>query len=136
MPLHLFNDFIEDLWRDGIYKSENVDETIKVDPSIKEFISFSKTKSLYIMAIKNDSDAITGFVVAEFNNTDTFEHDEARDEEINTVLVEMIRKISPIVSNRYVFKKDSICVVTLDMLTLKGQQDAPAVRYFFSTIKK
>lgn len=106
MPLHLFNDFIEDLWRSGVYRSENVDETIKIDPSIKEFISFSKTKSLYIMAIKNDSDAITGFVVAEFDNTDTFEHNEARNKEINTVLVEMIRKISPIVSNRYVFKKD------------------------------
>lgn len=106
MPLHLFNDFIEDLWRNGIYKSENVDETIKTDPSIKEFISFSKTKSLYIMAIKNDSDAITGFVVAEFDETDTFEHNEDRNEEINTVLVEMIRKISPIVSNRYVFKRD------------------------------
>ena len=106
MPLHLFNDFIEDLWRDGVYKSENVDETIKTDPSIKEFISFSKTKSLYIMAIKNDSDAITGFVVAEFDNIETFEHNETRDSEINTVLVDMIRKISPIVSNRYVFKKD------------------------------
>lgn len=106
MPLHLFNDFIEDLWRDGVYKSENVDETIKTDPSIKEFISFSKTKSLYIMAIKNDSDAITGFVVAEFDNIETFEHNETRDSEINTILVEMIRKISPIVSNRYVFKKD------------------------------
>lgn len=106
MPLHLFNDFIEDLWRDGVYKSENVDETIKTDPSIKEFISFSKTKSLYIMAIKNDSDAITGFVVAEFDDIETFEHNETRDSEINTILIEMIRKISPIVSNRYVFKKD------------------------------
>lgn len=106
MPLHLFNDFIEDLWRDGVYKSENIDETIKTDPSIKEFISFSKTKSLYIMAIKNDSDAITGFVVAEFDNIETFEHNETRDSEINIILVEMIRKISPIVSNRYVFKKD------------------------------
>lgn len=107
MPLHLFNDFIEDLWKYGCYKSENIEITAATDPSIKEFVSFSKTQALYIMAIKdNDTDAITGFVVAEFNQPDTFEHDDERNTSVKDVLSTLIATISPIVCNRYIYKKD------------------------------
>lgn len=106
MPLHLFNDFIENLWNAGVYKSEDIEKSSHVDPSILEFTSFSNTKALYMIAIKDNDGVITGFVVAEFNDIDTFEHDETRNNEVYTVINGMIQKISPIVSNKYVFKNN------------------------------
>lgn len=107
MPLHLFNDFIEDLWNYGFYRSENIEKTALIDPSIKEFVSFSKTQALYIMAVKDsNNDAITGFVVAEFNQPDTFEHDDTRNNKIKETLSNMIAIVSPILSNRYKYKKE------------------------------
>ena len=105
IPLHLFNDFIEDLWKNGYYKSENTVETAKNDPSILDFVAFSDTKSLYIYAIKNADNAIAGFVVAEFNEVDTFEHDTNRDNAVKAVLSEMSSKVSPIVGCKYVYPK-------------------------------
>lgn len=105
MPLHLFNDFIENLWKDGYYKSENVDKSIEIDPSMKEFIAFSDTKSLYMVSIKNNEGSLVGFVSAEFDKYDTFEHDKDRNDQIKAILDKMITKVSPIVSTKYVYKK-------------------------------
>lgn len=105
MPLHLFNDFIEDLWNHGVYKSEDVEKTSLTDSSIKDFVYGSVTRSLYMVAIKGSEGTIAGFVVAEFDNTDNFEHNETRNNEVKAVLDKMIDKISPIVSNKYVYKK-------------------------------
>lgn len=101
MPLHLFNDFIEDLWKYGVYKAEDVNEREKIDPSIKEFIAYSNTASMYIVSIKDRNGSIAGFVVAEFDEKDNFEHDEARNATIATALDDMITTIAPIVTNRY-----------------------------------
>lgn len=106
MPLHLFNDFIENLWSTGIYKSEDVEKSSHIDPSILEFTSFSNTKALYMIAIKDNDGVITGFVVAEFNDVDTFEHDETRNNEVYSIINDMIQRIAPIVSNKYVFKNN------------------------------
>lgn len=108
MPLHAF-DFIETLYKYGCFKIDDVNNTDIKDErlikDIKEFISFSLTQSLYMQAVKNEeTGAITGFVVAEFDKTDSFEHNEIRNDEVQTILAEMIRKISPIIGNKYVFK--------------------------------
>ena len=104
MPLHLFNDFIENLHRYGVYKAENIDVAKEKDPSIEGFTSYSNTKAIYLVAIKNDDGIISGFVSIEFDNVDTFEKDDKRDMDIRHIVDNMISKIAPIVSNPYVFK--------------------------------
>lgn len=104
MPLHLFNDFIENLHRYGVYKAENIDIAKEKDPSIEGFTSYSNTKAIYLVAIKNDDGIISGFVSIEFDHIDTFEHDDKRDTDIRHVVDNMISKIAPIVSNPYIFK--------------------------------
>ena len=104
MPLHLFNDFVENLHRYGIYKAENVEIAKEKDPSIEGFVSYSNTKAIYLVAIKNDDGIISGFVSIEFDHIDTFEHDDKRDTDIKCIVDNMISKIAPIVSNPYIFK--------------------------------
>ena len=107
MPLHLFNDFIENLYSDGYYRIDDVTNPYIEDPSIKEFTSFSDTKSLYIVAIKNSDGIITGFSVAEFHNKEIFETDIRRDKDVKEVLEQMIYKIAPIINNKYTYNKRS-----------------------------
>ena len=107
MPLHLFNDFIEDLWKQGVYKIEDVSKVLDTNDSVEEFVNYSNTKSMYMVAIKDDNKAITGFVVAEFDSIDTFEHDDIRSEAVKSILNNMIVKISPIISNKYIYRGSS-----------------------------
>jgi hypothetical protein len=104
MPLHLFNDFIEDLWNSGIYRSDSIDKSAEVDHSIKDFIAFSNTKSLYMISIKTDYGAMSGFVVAEFASEEKFTEDETRDNQVRTIIEDMIEKVAPIVSNKYIYR--------------------------------
>ena len=104
MPLHLFNDFVENLYKNGFYKSENLDYAIKEDPSLKEFMAFSNTKSFYMIGIYGADNTLTGFVSAEFNSIETFDSDEKRNLEVKRIMDNMILKISPIVANKYVFR--------------------------------
>lgn len=105
VPLHLFNDFIENLHRYGVYKAENIDIAKEKDPSIEGFTSYSNTKAIYLVAIKNDDGIISGFVSIEFDHIDTFEQDDKRDMDIRHIVDNMISKIAPIVSNPYIFKQ-------------------------------
>ena len=104
MPLHLFNDFIENLYTSGVYKAQDVDKSAEEDPSIKEFTAFSNAKSIYLVAMKDNDGALAGFVAAEFSHIETFEDDSERDKSIKEIIDNMISKISPIVTNKYVFK--------------------------------
>lgn len=104
MPLHLFNDFIENLHKYGTYKAENIDAAKEKDPSIEGFTSYSNTKAIYLVAIKNDDGIISGFVSVEFDHVDSFERDDNRDTDIRHIIDNMISKIAPIVSNPYIFK--------------------------------
>lgn len=107
MPLHLYNDFIEDLWKTGVYKTENVSNTATIDNSIEEFVAFSDTKSLYLVGIRDENHVLEGFVVAEFNNEEYFNHDENRDTEIRMAIDQMISKISPILNYNYAYRKSA-----------------------------
>lgn len=103
LPLHLFNDFIEDLWKKGEYMSEDVEKSQVIDPSIKQFIAYSETKSLYIASVKNYDEIIVGFVIAEFDRIETFESDQNRYNNIKEAMDEMVVKVSPILGNKYVY---------------------------------
>lgn len=105
IPLHVFGDVIDDLYRNGVYKAQNIQEKMKEeDSSIGEFVSYSNTKSIYLIAVKSDDNVITGFISAEFNHEDCFETDDHRDTEIRAILDEMVMKISPILSTQYTYK--------------------------------
>lgn len=105
MPLHLFNDFIENLWKCGVYKAEDVQKSIHEDPSLKEFIAFSNTESLYMVSIKDDEGALSGFVVAEFEQIEHFECDDRRDTQIRHIIDTMIDRVGPIVTHQYIYRR-------------------------------
>lgn len=105
MPLHLFNDFIENLYRYGIYRTDDVNKGLQNDPSIKEFVSFSDTKSLYLVAIKDNEGSLAGFVSAEFGEVNNFETDELKNKQIKIILDNMVSHIAPIIGNKYIFKR-------------------------------
>lgn len=104
LPLHLFSDFIEDLWKNGKYISEDIEKSQAIDHSIKEFIAYSETKALYITAVKNFDDIIVGFIIAEFDHAETFESDQKRHDEIEKAMDDMSLKVSPILGSEYVYK--------------------------------
>lgn len=105
MPLHLFNDFVEDLYNYGVYKSQDVSKSIIEDPSLQEFVEFSRTKALYLVAIKDADGILVGFVIAEFEDIDKFETDIARDRFIRENLNTMAFNVSPFIANKYVYRK-------------------------------
>lgn len=105
LPLHLFNDFIENLYQVGYYCTEDISAGKKDDPSIEEFVSYSGTKSLYLMAIKDNENSLAGFVSAEFNHVETFEHDELRGRHVRIILENMVSHIAPIIGNKYIYKR-------------------------------
>ena len=107
LPLHQFNDFIEDLWKDGIYKADNIKTVGEKDKSILEFTAFSNTQALYMIGIRDSDEKLAGFITAEFTEADTFNSDEERDKFINDTLHEMIGKVAPIIANHYVYKSSS-----------------------------
>lgn len=106
LPLHLFNDFIENLYQVGYYYTEDISKGMEDDPSIKEFITFSGTKSLYLISIKDNEDSLAGFVSAEFNHVETFEQNELRGRQVRMILDNMVAHIAPIVGNKYIFKRN------------------------------
>lgn len=105
LPLHLFNDFMENLYQTGYYKTEDVTKGIQDDPSLKEFISLSGTKSLYLVAINDNENSLAGFVSAEFNHVETFEQNELRGRQVKMILDNMVSHIAPVIGNKYIFKR-------------------------------
>lgn len=104
LPLHVFDDFIQYLWKNGYYISQDISKTTQGDRSLEEFTKYSNIKSLFMKAIKNSEGFLVGFVVAEYEDTDTFEEDETRKKYISDVLDNMITNISPFVTSKYIFR--------------------------------
>ena len=107
LPLHMFNDFIENLYQAGYYCTEDISAGMCQDPSITEFVSYSGAKSLYLRAICDNKDGLAGFVSAEFNHIESFEHDELRGRQVKMILDNMVTHIAPIIGNEYIFKRGS-----------------------------
>lgn len=106
IPLHLYNDFVENLYRYGVYKSENVEESIPSDQSIRDYAAFSEVKAIYFVGMRDETGALAGFVAAEFGTVDTFQHDQERNEFVRSTLDEMIAKVAPVVCNKYIYKRE------------------------------
>lgn len=103
VPLHLFNDFIENIWKDGYYRTGDVEKSKAEDPSLTEFVSFSNTKALYILGVKDENEKLAGFIIAEFEDIKHFETDEIVDSYCRETLEEMAFKISPVIGTKYIY---------------------------------
>lgn len=105
IPLHLFDDFIENLYKHGVYKSENINNVVEEDTSIKDFLALSDTKAMYLVAVNNTDDALVGFIAAEFADIESFESNPIRDKYIKQVIDHMVANIAPIIGNKYIYRK-------------------------------
>lgn len=103
LPLHLFNDFIQALYRDGIFAG-NIDDVEIHDGSIREFLSFSDAKSVFMRAIKKEDGSLAGFTVCEFNETINYA-DKEKFMVINNKVKEMNDAIKYIVTDDEFSKK-------------------------------
>lgn len=103
LPLHLFNDLIEALYHDGEYAG-NLDDVEIHDGSIREFLSFSDSKSLFIRAIKNEDGSLAGFTSIEFNKEMNYADPEVYNK-IKYAVKDMNTAIRYIVTNEKFFKK-------------------------------
>lgn len=103
LPLHMFNGFLEDLHRYKVFKIDDIDVIKEDNHSIAEFTAYSNVKSVYMLAIKNNENIISGFVSAEFSHTETFETDDKRDSEVRAVLDNMVEKVSPLITSEYIY---------------------------------
>lgn len=106
LPLHFFNDFIEELWKSGEYVNDDIDRK-NISPSISDFLGYEHIKAMYALAIKDENDTLAGFIVAEFDRPDSFCSNEERKEFVKNELFEMSRKISPLVAKKYIYNKDN-----------------------------
>ena len=104
VPLHLFNDFIENIWKDGYYRTGDVEISEGHDPSLKEFVSFSNTRALYILGVKDENEKLAGFIIAEFEDIKNFETDPIVDNYCRETLEEMSFKISPVIGSKYIYR--------------------------------
>lgn len=103
LPLHLFNDFIQSLYRDGIFAG-NIDDVEIHDGSIREFLSFSDAKSVFMRAIKKEDGSLAGFTVCEFNEPVDYS-DKDKFMAINNKVKEMNDAIKYIVTDDEFSKK-------------------------------
>lgn len=104
IPLQYFNDFIEDLWKDGYYKTTDIDKAIDDNPSLEEFVAYSHIKALYIIGVYDVNNNLVGFIISEFDHNEDFDVNKSRDESINNALKEMSNKISPIIGHHYIYR--------------------------------
>lgn len=68
MPLYIFNDIIDKLYKNEYYFVSDVDKEIKEkdDNGLETFVEGSETKSLFILGIRNRDELLCGFISAEF----------------------------------------------------------------------
>ena len=97
LPLHLFFDIIEPLYRTGYYYNNTLDNDL-----LNEFVSNGRVRLACLLSIKDDSGVVAGFSIAEFR-------DELEDIDVeNTVIPEMAKlnaKIKPVILNSEIRKE-------------------------------
>lgn len=100
VPLHVFTNIIDCLLRNGEYIVGNVYNhgIISADEQILNFISGSRTKALFAIAVKDTAGEVAGFIIAEFDNEQDFSNT-ARYNEARTSLKRMSDTIQPIIAN-------------------------------------
>lgn len=97
VPLHLFDDFIDILYESKEFCCD-ADDEFWTNPKLQEFLSGSKTKSIFILPIKTDDDRLAGFTSCEFYKTIDV-HEEHAHEDIKDTLKDFNQSIRYIVLN-------------------------------------
>lgn len=110
MPLHIFSNIIECLYKNEQYYVSDVLKEIneKDNSSIKEFVDGSETKSLFMYGVRDNNDVLCGFIVAEFVDIKNFENNELFDR-VKDVLEVMNGSIKYILTDKnfkHKFKAD------------------------------
>ena len=103
LPLHLFNDLMESLYHDGEFAGGLESDKIH-DGSVREFLSFSDNKSMYMGAIKKEDGALAGFTVCEFDDNVDFSNKEFYDK-VKYTVKDMNSAIKYIITNEQFSKK-------------------------------
>lgn len=100
VPLHVFTNIIDCLLRNGEYIVGNVYNhgIISADEQILNFISGSRTKALFAIAVKDAVGEVAGFIIAEFDNEQDFSNT-AHYNEARAALKRMSDTIQPIIAN-------------------------------------
>ena len=100
LPLHLFTDLIESIYKDNEFAANSTDIELYGD-SLKEFIAHSDTKALFIEGIRDEDDILAGFSVCEFDDPVDFSN-EAVYKNIRTTMRNMNNSIKYIITNESV----------------------------------
>lgn len=103
LPLHLFNDFIENLYRDGEFAG-NIDDIEIHDNSIREFLALSDAKAVFMRAIKKSDGSLAGFTACEFAEHMDFA-DENTYKNISSTVKDMNTAIRYIITDENFAKK-------------------------------
>lgn len=103
LPLHLFNDFIENLYRDGEFAG-NIDDIEIYDNSIREFLALSDAKAVFMRAIKKSDGSLAGFTACEFAEHMDFA-DENTYKNISSTVKDMNTAIRYIITDENFAKK-------------------------------
>lgn len=103
LPLHLFNDFVQYLYRDGEFSGNITDVEIQ-DNSIREFLAYSEAKAVFMKAIKKEDGSLAGFTVCEFDKEIDFSDEETYNK-IKNEIKDMNTAIRYIVTDEEFSKK-------------------------------
>lgn len=103
LPLHLFNEFVQALYKYGEFSGNLADVEIH-DNSIREFLAYSDAKAIFMRAIKKEDGSLAGFTVCEFNEEINL-GDEKIYSSINNSIKDMNTAIRYIVTDEEFSKK-------------------------------
>lgn len=103
LPLHLFNDIIEKLYTQGEYTGSLAHSPISGN-SLSQFVAYSNTKSLFMLAITKDDGTLVGFSVCEFSSETDFGDKETYDR-IKNALDDFNNSIRYIILNEQFIKQ-------------------------------
>lgn len=98
LPLHVYSDMVETLYRDSEYFISDINKEKLDDYSMREFVFYSNSKSLFALAIKDELDNLCGFSIVEFNNPTDFSDEKVYDKVKDTLEI-MNGSIKYIVAN-------------------------------------
>ena len=72
LPLHIFSDIVENIYKEGEYVASSVKNQCVVDQGLESFVQFSQIKSLFILGISDKDGMLGGFVISEFGDEKDF----------------------------------------------------------------
>lgn len=96
LPLHLFNDMVEKIYKNNIYSITDI-SSVDTDLDIIRFVEPSRAKSVFMVGIRDYNNNLAGFSIVEFNENNTFNDKDIKN--INSHLDIMNEKIRDVIIN-------------------------------------